>query len=329
VNGGGERYASFVDQELKAERDRRETLDSRGQAIVTTSGALVALLGAVGAFVIDRSGFVLPTDAHYPLLATLGFFVVASFLGILGTFNFKYEVADRDTLAELAQAHLTDSDQLALTSTVGTNVTTIVTLRRGNNIKATLLLFALRTTRSFAESRRHGLFRSHDRVAAAGLAPLAAASAASVSVVRGLVSVLRGYLSAALLGVAAVVLLVAGTPAKAALAGAGFALFGAAITRGIDLAKEHRASAAQAEADRRRDLDETRRLAYALLSKSAFGPKEPMLVATLINALVHHGLRVDPAAAMKHVKRVDHDRADEAVLWLEGQIARITADLGS
>jgi hypothetical protein len=69
--------------------------------------------------------------------------------------------------------------------------------------------------------------------------------------------VLRGYWSAVLLGLAAVVLLVLGAPAKAALAGAGFALAGAAVTRAIDLAKERRAEAAQADANRRRDLDET------------------------------------------------------------------------
>jgi hypothetical protein len=142
VSDGGPRYASFVEQELQAERDRRATLDGRGQAIITTSGALVALVGAVGAFVINRNGFVLPADAHIPLLAALGLFVVSSFFGIVTTFNFKYDVASRETLAELVRTHLTDPDQLALTSIVGTNVTTIVTLRRGNNIKAWLLLIA-------------------------------------------------------------------------------------------------------------------------------------------------------------------------------------------
>ena len=61
--------------------------------------------------------------------------------------------------------------------------------------------------------------------------------AISLCVVRMVVSALRGYLSAVLLGLAAVALLVLGAPAKAALAGVGFALIGAAVTRGIDLAR--------------------------------------------------------------------------------------------
>jgi anti-sigma factor RsiW len=72
---------------------------------------------------------------------------------------------------------------------------------------------------------------------------------ASLCGVRAVISVFRGYWSAAFL----------------ALAGAGFAFIGAAVTRAIDLAKERRAEAAQARADHRRDLDETSRLAYAAL----------------------------------------------------------------
>jgi hypothetical protein len=137
----GSRYAFFVEQELKAERDRRQILDGRGQAVVTTSAALVALLGAVGAVVIDRNGFVLPQVARYPLLSALVLFVVATF-GILATVNFKYEVASKETLAEL-RAHLGDCDEVALASILTTNVTTIVTLRSGNHKKATRLLVAL------------------------------------------------------------------------------------------------------------------------------------------------------------------------------------------
>jgi len=142
------------------------------------------------------------------------------------------------------------------------------------------------------------------------------------------VSLLRGYWSAALLGLAAVVLLVLGAPARAALAGAGFALVGAAVTRAIDLAKERRAEAAQADANRRRDLDETRRVAYMALQANS---RAPELVATVVNALAHHGLAVDPEEAGRHVQNlvsnlpIDRDRSQR---WLQEQIDRINAELG-
>ncbi len=144
------------------------------------------------------------------------------------------------------------------------------------------------------------------------------------------VSALRGYWSAALLGLAAVVLLALGAPAKAALAGAGFAFIGAAFTRGIDLARERHTEAAQADASRRRDLDETRRVAYmALLAPRS---RAPELVATIVNALAHHGLAVDPDLAAKHVQNLVSGtpiNRGESQRWLQEQIDHITDELGS
>jgi hypothetical protein len=124
------------------------------------------------------------------------------------------------------------------------------------------------------------------------------------------------------------VLLLLGAPSKAALAGVGFALIGAALTRAVDVAKEHRAAAAQAEVNRRRDLDETRRLAYMALTVSEIGEPSSELVATLVNALTHHGLAVKPAVARHHIRQVLH--ADpKSERWLQDKIDRISAELGS
>jgi hypothetical protein len=148
--------------------------------------------------------------------------------------------------------------------------------------------------------------------------------------------VLRDYWTAGLLGLAAVVLLALGAPAKAALAGAGFAFIGAAATRGIDIAKERRAEAAQAEATRRRDLDETRRVAYMAL----YGARSPApeLIATIVNALTHHGLAADPDTAAAHMRYLLNMEPGlpsapigpvESTRWLQEQIDRITAELGA
>jgi hypothetical protein len=139
----------------------------------------------------------------------------------------------------------------------------------------------------------------------------------------------QGYRSALVLAGTAVVLLLVAVPARAALAGAGFALAGAAITRAVDLAREHRAEAAQAEASRRRDLDETRRLMYAILN--ARRSRDGMIIATVVNALAHHGLAADPNLAAEHVASVLNapGLAPESEQWLRQQIDRITAELRS
>lgn len=138
-------------------------------------------------------------------------------------------------------------------------------------------------------------------------------------------SIIRAYWLAALLVIAAVVLLILGAPTQAALAGAGFALFGAALTRGIDVAKERHAAATEAQTSRRRDLDETRRLTYAALLAPGVS-RDPVLIATIINALAHHGLGVDPDVAARQLQA--GQTTSESRAWLREQIDLISAKLG-
>ena len=159
-----------------------------------------------------------------------------------------------------------------------------------------------------------------------------ATPAASVSTVRVIPSALRYHWSALPLALASIVLLVMGAvldlsaPAAAAMVGAGAALAGAAATRIIDLDRERRAGAAQANADRLRDLDETRRLAYMVLAARGTGRYE--LAATVVNALAHHQSAVDPDTTMRHVIFILNGMGEgESKAWLDGQIARITKEL--
>lgn len=137
----------------------------------------------------------------------------------------------------------------------------------------------------------------------------------------------RGYWPAVVLAGAAVVLLIAGAPIRAALAGAGFALACAALTRVFDIAAQRRAEAAQAQASRLRDLDETRRLADAILN--ARRSRDGALIATLAGAPACHGLAADSGVAAEHVASVLNapGLAPESEQWLRQQIDRITAEL--
>ena len=150
---------------------------------------------------------------------------------------------------------------------------------------------------------------------------------------RGFWAAVRSYWSAALLGIPAAGLLAGSAAVKGtattALIGAGSALAGAAATRVVDLAKERRPDAAQTQASRDRDLDETRRVAYmALLASSTDSPE---LAATIVNALAHHGSGVDPDEAAGHVANllskmpVNRPASEQ---WLKAQIDNMTSELG-
>jgi hypothetical protein len=139
----------------------------------------------------------------------------------------------------------------------------------------------------------------------------------------------RSYLAPAVLAVVALTFLIVGGPSKDALVGAGFALAGAAATRAIDVAHERNRDAAEADANRRRDLDEARRLLYmALVVGRARQHQSAELVATIVNSLVHHQSTVAVDEAAAHVAAVVRgDVGGESERWLEAQIERITHEL--
>jgi hypothetical protein len=116
---------------------------------------------------------------------------------------------------------------------------------------------------------------------------------------------------------------------RSALVGAGSALAGAAFTRVADLARERRAELAAADANRRRGLDETRRVAYMALLCQETNYYE--IAATAINALVHHGTAVSFNEAADNVTAAVKGRrsrkAKTGRSWLQGQIDQITAQL--
>jgi hypothetical protein len=56
------------------------------------------------------------------------------------------------------------------------------------------------------------------------------------------------------------------------------------------------------------------------------------LVATIVNALAHHGLAVDPDIAASHIQNLVNDmpvNPGESKRWLQEQIDRINAELGT
>jgi hypothetical protein len=135
------------------------------------------------------------------------------------------------------------------------------------------------------------------------------------------------YWSVGLLAGGAVVFLVAGRTTAEALAAAGFAFIGAAVTRAVDIGQDRRMEVARLEAQRRADLDETRRLCYGALSV-ATSPGNPMLTATLVNALAHHGLDVDPEEAARFIPQVvSGNDASVGAQWLREQMERINNEL--
>lgn len=139
----GKSYAAFIEGEVKAEQQRRASLDTRGLAVVTTSGSLTTLLAAVGAFVTSRDGFVLPSGTIIPLTVTLMAFSLAALCGLLASHNRQYFVAGQETLALMVGERWPTSEVDARNVVADIHTGTVSSLREGNNGKAALLMAGL------------------------------------------------------------------------------------------------------------------------------------------------------------------------------------------
>jgi hypothetical protein len=138
---------------------------------------------------------------------------------------------------------------------------------------------------------------------------------------------LRDYKPVMLVAAAAVALTATGAATKQqAITGAGIAFLGVAAGSGLNLSRERRTEAAQAAKDRHRDLDETRRLLQAALNAGPVANRDPMLIATLVNALAYHGLGVDPVTANGHLHNLGQDESRQ---WAQEQLERINKELGT
>lgn len=136
-------------------------------------------------------------------------------------------------------------------------------------------------------------------------------------------SMVRAYWSVPVLALFAIVLLAVGSQSLDkgdGLLAAGWVATGAAIVRWVDVVQERTRARAKAEEDRRRDLDETRRLLYVELLSD---PSHPTALATLVNAMAHHGLAVDPVEALTMFRT----KNDQGRKWIVAQIANINDQL--
>lgn len=143
----GDFYAAFVADQLEAEQDRRKTLDSRAVGVITSSGTFATLVFAFAAFVSTAEERTVSPAAAAALILSLLLFTASSVLALLGSRLFSYRVAEVEDLREL-----TNWDSWRGSGTEGAeaswqiaraNLTTVATLRTGNNTKSEWVVLAL------------------------------------------------------------------------------------------------------------------------------------------------------------------------------------------
>lgn len=135
----GAEYASFIRGELDHEYARRDVANARAGAGVTSASGLITLALAVVA-VLKGQNVKLQQPAEGLLIAGLLAFLVAGILAVLAGMNWKYKVTSPETLKLMTSDQWADSEVVARHTSAYCNITTISTLRSGNNFKSGFLL---------------------------------------------------------------------------------------------------------------------------------------------------------------------------------------------
>jgi hypothetical protein len=133
-------YADFLELELKAERDRKAALDTRGSSLVTSSGALFAVLAGVGSIGRATSAPVPGQGPPLLVVALIGFFAAALF-GISAQWNRQYQVVNTEGLRQIVDDIWHEPTGTSMRRVSANYLRTIKTLRKGNYNKELLLRF--------------------------------------------------------------------------------------------------------------------------------------------------------------------------------------------
>jgi hypothetical protein len=136
VTDQGKTYLAFIEGELSVERERRSVYDARGQALVTTSGALVTLLTGLAAVVKTGTTVRFSASALLAVVFALVLFVCAAACGIVAGWNRHYALASYTTLNRMLNEHWTDGEVDARNNVATLHAITVNTLRRANGFKA-------------------------------------------------------------------------------------------------------------------------------------------------------------------------------------------------
>ncbi|CCH31980.1 hypothetical protein ABZ816_26900 [Actinosynnema sp. NPDC047251] len=139
----GSVYADFMQDQLAAEETRKNSLEQRGLAVITSCGALAAF--GVGALALFRQRDAIPLSAAAVCLLVGG--AVTLVLGAIGGLGvnapLRHRSANPLVLADTMREHWEDDDATARARVTATRARLLESLRRANDRRALVLLSAM------------------------------------------------------------------------------------------------------------------------------------------------------------------------------------------
>lgn len=134
-------YAEYIREQLADQEARKASLEQRGLAVITTSGALVTLLFGLTALTVKReSTFVIPDKAAVFLALALVFFVLAALSALITNLPRSYRGVTVKALREAVKTEWDVSEATASRRVALTRLTVLASAKAVNNQKGFALI---------------------------------------------------------------------------------------------------------------------------------------------------------------------------------------------
>ncbi|WP_194838579.1 hypothetical protein [Nocardia sp. XZ_19_369] len=139
----GKTYSAFIDNELRAEYQRRAAYDARAQSLVTSSGVLAALLSGAVAVIKTTAAPQISLPVTLSVGATLLILIAAAGCGAVAGWNKQYVVLDGQALKKFGADKWEDHEVDARNDVLDAMSDTLISLRNGTNFKADWAAYGL------------------------------------------------------------------------------------------------------------------------------------------------------------------------------------------
>ncbi|GID96687.1 hypothetical protein ACFQFC_21055 [Amorphoplanes digitatis] len=128
-------YAEFFEEELKSETDRKAKYDSRGGNLVTTSGAVHAILVGLGSIGQGSTRSAIPNWIVSLLALALIAFIAAAVTGVVAQLNHGYKATSTAGLRSMLDERWRDSSGESMHRVGADHFRAIESLRSSNHKK--------------------------------------------------------------------------------------------------------------------------------------------------------------------------------------------------
>jgi hypothetical protein len=136
-------YGDFIKEQIDAEVVSRSSLEQRGLAVITTSGALVTLLFGLVAVLTKANTFVLPASSRSWLKWAMLFFVLGAVCGIITNFPLLRRGARPNDLGKVIADNWADPPSMGQRAVAQARIDILRNAILLNLIKGSALLAAM------------------------------------------------------------------------------------------------------------------------------------------------------------------------------------------